>query len=53
MLIKPSITSLSFWAFFVLAMQFYYSTDHLRSTVAITDEAGEKLWGGEYTALIL
>ncbi|WP_028972643.1 RHS repeat domain-containing protein [Spirochaeta cellobiosiphila] len=28
---------------------FYYSIDHLGSSVAITDEAGEKLWSAEYT----
>ncbi|WP_083963581.1 RHS repeat-associated core domain-containing protein [Spirochaeta cellobiosiphila] len=27
----------------------YNSTDHLGSIVAITDEAGQKLWSAEYT----
>ena len=29
--------------------KYFYHTDHLGSTIAVTDEAGNKVWDGEYT----
>lgn len=29
--------------------KYFYHTDHLGSTVAVTDEAGQTVWSGEYT----
>lgn len=33
----------------ITPVRYYYHTDHLGSTVMVTDESGEVVWDGEYT----